>query len=88
MYKLRNNNGKVNFLLCSGKDFVKNEMSISGAQHIIDHGEIKSSKIDGYPINVDDKWHFEGELMPTEPVPEESGSEPEEPKPKGGRKKA
>lgn len=61
-YKLKNVNGKVTFLLRSGKDFVKNQMAIASAQHIIDHGKVKKSDKEGYPINVDDKWYFEGEV--------------------------
>ena len=36
MYKLKNVNGRVNALLRTGKDFVKNNLSVSAAQHIID----------------------------------------------------
>lgn len=81
MYKLKNVNGKVNFLLRSGKDFVKNEMSISGAQHIIDHGKQRKQEVKGYPINIDGKWHFEGEEVKAtpasevSPIPEEIGEE-------------
>ena len=35
MYKLKNVNGRVNCLLRTGKDFVKNNLSVSAAQHII-----------------------------------------------------
>ena len=38
MYKLKNTNGRVNALLRTGKDFVKNNLSVSTAQHIIDTG--------------------------------------------------
>lgn len=62
-YKLKNVNGKVTFLLRTGKDFVKNQMAIASAQHIIDHGKLKKSDKPGYPINVDDKWYFEGEVF-------------------------
>lgn len=61
-YKLKNVNGKVTFLLRTGKDLVKNQMAIASAQHIIDHGKIKKSDVKGFPINVDDKWYFEGEV--------------------------
>lgn len=61
-YKLKNVNGKVTFLLRTGKDLVKNQMAIASAQHIIDHGKIKKSDVKGYPINVDDKLYFEGEV--------------------------
>ena len=60
-YKLKNVNGRANCLLRTGKDFVKNNLSVSAAQHIIDTGKlVKSSKPD-YPICVDNQWFFEGE---------------------------
>ncbi len=62
-YKLKTANGKVAFLLKTGKDFVKNQMAAASAQHIIDTGEVKKSDIEGYPINVDDKWYFTGEVF-------------------------
>lgn len=68
MYKLKNVNGKVTFLLKTGKDFVKNAMSISAAQHIIDNGEITESGREDYPICVDGKWFFEGEQMEKAPL--------------------
>lgn len=60
MYKLKNVNGKVNCLLRTGKDFVKNNISVSAAQHIIDTGKMVESENPDYPICVDDKWFFEG----------------------------
>lgn len=66
-YKLKNKNGKVTFLLKAGKDFSKNEMSISAAQHIIDCGELVESEKDNYPICVDGKWYFEGEPITVSP---------------------
>lgn len=60
MYKLKNVNGKVNCLLRTGKDFVKNNISVSAAQHIIDTGKMVESKNPDYPICIDDKWFFEG----------------------------
>ena len=63
MYKLKNVNGRVTALLRTGKDFVKNDLSVSAAQHIIDTGEVKKSDVEGYPINVDDKWYFAGEVF-------------------------
>ena len=62
-YKLKNVQGKVTFVLRTGKDLVKNEMSVASAQHIIDTGKMKRSIVPGYPINIDDKWHFEGEVF-------------------------
>lgn len=60
-YKLKSQNGKVTFLLKTGKDLVRNQMAIASAEHIIDTGNIMDSDIDGFPINVDDQWWFEGE---------------------------
>lgn len=75
-YKLKNVNGKVTFLLRTGKDMVRNQMAIASAQHIIDHGKLKKSDQKGYPINVDDKWYFEGEVYTkktTAPTPTKEG---------------
>lgn len=60
-YRLKNTNGKVNFLLRTGKDLVKNQMAIASAQHIIDNGKILKSDVASFPINIDNKWYFEGE---------------------------
>ena len=65
-YKLKSHNGKVTFLLKTGKDYAKNEMSVSAAQHIIDTGTFKESDMYGYPICIDDKWFFEGDPVKTE----------------------
>lgn len=67
MYKLKNENGRVNSLLRTGNDFVRNKLSVSAAQHIIDTGKIEESDKEGYPICVDKKWYFEGEEMNTAP---------------------
>lgn len=67
MYKLKNENGRVNSLLRSGNDLVKNKLSVSAAQHIIDTGKIVESDKEDYPICVDNKWYFEGEEMKTAP---------------------
>jgi len=72
-FKLKNRNGKVTFLLKTGNDFSKNEMSISAAQHIIDTGNLVESDKEGYPICVDEKWYFEGEPVKVEvTIPEKS----------------
>ena len=63
MYKLKNVNGRVNSLLRAGKDFVKNSLSFSAAQRIIDVGELTDSDKPDYPICVDGKWYFEGEVI-------------------------
>lgn len=59
MYKLKNVNGRVNCLLRTGKDFVKNNLSVSAAQHIIDTGKLVESSNPDYPICVDNQWFFE-----------------------------
>lgn len=73
MYKLKSTNGRVNFLLRTGKDFVKNDMSTSAAQHIIDTGELGVSDKPDYPICVSGKWYFEGE----ETKPKETNPTPQ-----------
>lgn len=68
MYKLKSTNGRVNTLLRTGKDFVKNNLSTSAAQHIIDTGTLVESDKPEYPICVDKKWYFEGtEVTETAP---------------------
>ena len=42
---------------------MKNQMAVASAQHIIDTGTMQKSDIEGYPINVDDKWYFAGEVF-------------------------
>ena len=80
MCKLKSVNGRVNTLLRTGKDFVRNNLSTSAAQHIINCGELVESDKLEYPICVGNKWYFEGVKIPENP--------PEAPKPgrKGGRK--
>ena len=41
---------------------MKNQMAIASAQHIIDNGKLLKSNVAGYPINIDNKWYFEGEI--------------------------
>ena len=62
MYKLKSTNGKVKCLLKTGNDFVRNESSVSAAQHIIDTGEVVQSDKPEYPIHVGE-WYFEGEVV-------------------------
>lgn len=67
MYKLKKNDKNyVNSLLRTGNDFVKNGLSVSAAQHIIDTGDMVESDIPGYPICIDNQWYFEGELIEEE----------------------
>lgn len=72
-YNLKNKDGKVTFLLRTGKDMVKNQMALASAQHIIDTGKIEESDKEGYPICVDNKWYFEGEEMNTAPATTNNG---------------
>lgn len=65
MYKLKSTNGKVKCLLKTGKDFVRNEIPVSAAQHIIDTGELVESDRPGYSIHVGE-WYFEGEPVKIE----------------------
>lgn len=72
MYKLKSKNGRVDCLLRTGKDFVKHNLSVSAAQHIIDSGkQVKSTK-EGYPIYIDNEWFFEGEEIVSE-APKKNG---------------
>ena len=65
MFKLKSTNGKVKCLLKTGKDFVRNEIPVSAAQHIIDTGKMEKSDKPDYPIHVGD-WYFEGEPVKIE----------------------
>ena len=76
-YKLKNKDGKVTFMLRTGKDMVKNRMALASAQHIIDTGKITKSDRKDYPICVDDKWYFEGELMKKSAPQKETVVEPQ-----------
>ena len=59
--RLKNNKGKVHFIMVAGKDFVQNEMSINAVNALIEKGEVTESKqFEGYPICVDGKYFFEG----------------------------
>ena len=66
-YKLKSNNGKINALLRTGKDFVTDTLTIAAAQHIIDTSEITESDKEGYPIHAGE-WYFEGEPIEEKPV--------------------
>ena len=59
---------------------MRNNLSTSAAQHIIDCGKLVESDKPKYPICVDGKWYFEGVEISENP--------PATPKPgrKGGRK--
>lgn len=70
MFKLKKNEyGKVNYLLRTGKDLVKSAMNPMAAQHIIDGGKLTETVNPDYPIAIDDKWFFEGEeIIPSTPA--------------------
>lgn len=72
-YKLKIVNGKVSFLLRTGKDMVRNQMAPASAQHIINNGKIKKSNIKDYSINIDDKWYFEGKIEEKVESPKKEG---------------
>ena len=38
-------------------------MEIVSAQHIINNGKLMKSDIAGYPVNIDNRWYFEGEIF-------------------------
>ena len=68
MFKLKKNEyGKVNYLLRTGKDLVKSTMNPMAAQHIIDNGKYTETVDPKYPIALDDKWFFEGEEISEAP---------------------
>lgn len=70
-YTLKSKNGKVTFLLKTNADFCRNEMSLAGAEHIINTGNVTKSEREDFPICVDDKWYFEGEVIEEQPHTEE-----------------
>lgn len=75
-FKLKKNSeGKVTFLMRTGKDLVKSQMNVMAAQHIIDNGQFTETVNPEYPIAIDDHWFFEGEeiIQPREEVFERKG---------------
>lgn len=61
--KLKNDKGKVHFIMAAGKDYVQHEMSINAANTLIEKGTVTESKqFEGYPICVDGKYFFEGTI--------------------------
>lgn len=79
MFKLKKNEyGKVNYLMRTGKDLVKSEMNPFSVQHIIDNGKQTETIDPKYPIAIDDTWFFEGEeITDTPSTPTETEDEPE-----------
>ena len=57
--KLKVKDGKVRFIMATGDDFVRNEMGMNAANEIIEKGTVtESTKFEGYPICVDEKFYF------------------------------
>ena len=54
--------GNVEFLLATGKDFVKSSMTLEHAKNIAYAGEVTKSDVEGYLICVSDKWYFVGTI--------------------------
>jgi hypothetical protein len=48
-------------MLRTGNDLVKNNLSTSAAQHIIDTSNLIESDKADFPIATDSGWYFEGE---------------------------
>lgn len=81
MFKLKKNEyGKVNYLMRTGKDLVRSEMNPFSVQHIIDNGKVTETIDPKYPIAIDDTWFFEGEIIEDEApsTPAETEDKPEE----------
>lgn len=77
MFKLKKNEyGKVNYLMRTGKDLVKSEMNPFSVQHIIDNGTPTETVDPKYPIAIDDKWFFEGEVIDETPSTPAETKEP------------
>lgn len=57
--KLKVKDGKVQFIMATGDDFVRNEMGVNAANSIIEKGTVtESTRFKGYPICVDEKFYF------------------------------
>ena len=52
--------GKTFYIRQNISNFVKNNLSVSAAQHIIDTGKLVESDNPDYPICIDNQWYFEG----------------------------
>jgi len=64
--KLKAIDGKVTFLMVTGKDLVKSQMPIKDAEEIVKKGKIENSKLHkGFPMCVDNTYFFEA--VETEP---------------------
>lgn len=60
-HKLKETEGKVTFLLRTGNSLVRDKMSVTMAQRIIDEGTAGRSDVKGYNLCVDGKWYFRAE---------------------------
>jgi hypothetical protein len=60
--KIKHENGMVTFLMRTGKDLVRNTMTIGSAQGIVKKGKTVTEK-DGQII-VDDTYFFPAEVAP------------------------
>lgn len=57
--KLKSNNGMVEYIMATGKDFVKSQISESAALQMIANGETKTTTTHkGFPLCVDGKYYF------------------------------
>lgn len=60
--KLKAVDNQVNFYMLTGKDVVRNKMTLRAAETVISLAKevTKSDRFEGYPICVDGKFFFEG----------------------------
>jgi hypothetical protein len=66
---IKENNGKVNFIMRAGQDFVRDTMTVSAADATIRGGATTASdRFPGYGIAVNDTYFFEGTMVDPEPV--------------------
>jgi hypothetical protein len=66
---IKENNGKVNFIMRAGQDFVRDTMTVSAANATINVGKATTSdRFPGYGIAVNDIFFFEGTMVDPEPV--------------------
>ncbi len=55
--------GKVNSLLKTGSNLVKNKLPLASAQSIVAEQTLVDSDIDGYEIHTGNGWYFEGTVI-------------------------
>lgn len=61
--------GKVEFLMRTGKDYVMSHMALASAQHILDTGKVSYGIRKDYPISVDDLYFFAGKEVAPKTAP-------------------